>query len=82
MTRKLLIGLAFAAIAALALPAAIKMSCGSALADDGDAGNCEPARWSGKLAMGPGMGMMHRRGMGPGGMRGGGMMRGNVVRHR
>ena len=32
--------------------------------------------------MGPGMGMMHRRGMGAGPMQGRGMMRGNVVRHR
>jgi len=82
MTRKLLTGLVFATLAGLVLPAAVEKICGPALAADGKAADCEPARWSGKLAMGPGMGMMHRRGMGAGPMQGRGMMRGNVVRHR
>ncbi len=84
MTRKLLTGFAFAATMSVFLSAGVGMSHGPGLAAEGNAGDCEPARWSGKLAMGPGMGMMRRRGMGmgPGPMQGRGMMRGNVVRHR
>ena len=83
MTRKLLTGFAFAGLVALILSAVIDWrSSMAAMAESAKPADCEPARWSGKLAMGPGMGMMQRRGMGGGPMQGRGMMRGNVVRHR
>ncbi len=83
MTCKLLTGFAFAAAMAVVLPGVVAgLPHTPAVAAGGSAGDCEPARWSGRLAMGPGMGMMRRRGMGPGPMRGRGMMGGNVVRHR
>ena len=70
--------------------AAVGIAAGFALHARAGGDNCEPARWTGKLAMGPGR--MGGPGMGPGRMMGrgmmgehegpGGMRRGNFIRHR